>query len=467
MTHSLVITTDTDQPNKVNGYVVFPAYGENFPVEGTRESGEWKLRAGISDEYRAKGSSLRAAARRLAKEIGIAEGTVAIGSGIIGQDTRYDVRTGRELPKTSVREIPITIAEYMADEPTEDSREAESKESAIENTPTHVVTFLDGTTEHVTVIENRYELDPSYGSCGYVMVKHGGRVARQIRFGPSGDGYRLETLSEYAMRTEGATDREIADALATLRKGPVESHKTSIREKVAMELHARKLAVMSTAGSYTWWSLSLWEPCDSYDTPSTEEFITADGMIVLVFDVDLYTLNCRVKYANDHDGYESVFNLQPLKYAVKHGYSIQDTDDLAIDSAGESHTWGESQKSATENAVYAINSDATDKIIGHVIATSLEQAWELAQYRGHVAGTFGVYRLDMTIDEAMPLMAAERRAAQEAAYECVVCGNTGATRAFDTTLCDPCRIQVERMKECVDRSPQESVNDDAPTFWYH
>src|ERR1041385_4625687 len=131
MTHSLVITTDTDQPNKVNGYVVYPAYGENFPVVGTRESGEWKLRAGISDEYRAKGSSLRAAARRLAKEIGIAEGTVAIGSGIIGQDTRYDVRTGRELPKTSVREIPITIAEYMADEP-EAVSEPATEESAPE-----------------------------------------------------------------------------------------------------------------------------------------------------------------------------------------------------------------------------------------------------------------------------------------------------------------------------------------------
>ncbi|WP_344585639.1 hypothetical protein [Nonomuraea roseoviolacea] len=190
----------------------------------------------------------------------------------------------------------------------------DTQESALaQDDPTHVITFLDGSTERVKVISSTFDRGEHYGqTSGSVTALSVNGAEYTYRFGPSGDGYNLETVEEYDTRTSPATDEEISAALEILSQSGVESHKTSIREKVAVELHTRKLAVMETAGSDTWWGLRLWEPSDSYDTPSTDAFVTVKGATVRVYDVNEYTQDSRVQYDDGTDGYVSVFDIVPV-----------------------------------------------------------------------------------------------------------------------------------------------------------
>lgn len=194
-----------------------------------------------------------------------------------------------------------------------------SQESAPETVePTHVITFLDGTTEPVSVISSTFDQGEHNGvASGTVRALSVNGVERTYRFGPSGDGYTLETVEAHSERTNPATEAEISEALEILRTGSVESHKTNIRTMVAMELHKRKLAVMATAGSDTWWMLRLWEPSDSYDTPSTDEWLMNGAEIVRVLGYDEYTEDCKVRSdAPDcPDRYVSVRELMPLSVA--------------------------------------------------------------------------------------------------------------------------------------------------------
>lgn len=72
--HALVV--DIVEPGKATGFVSGP---DDFPISATREGVTWYIFGGISDEYRAQGSTLAIAVRRLAREIGLT-GTAEIGN---------------------------------------------------------------------------------------------------------------------------------------------------------------------------------------------------------------------------------------------------------------------------------------------------------------------------------------------------------------------------------------------------
>ncbi|MFI6495979.1 hypothetical protein [Nonomuraea typhae] len=76
-----VITIDLVETGRVTGWVDFSSYGDDFPVAGREENGEWLIYAGLSDEYNANGASLAVAVRRLAESIGLT-GTAKIGNKI-------------------------------------------------------------------------------------------------------------------------------------------------------------------------------------------------------------------------------------------------------------------------------------------------------------------------------------------------------------------------------------------------
>lgn len=337
MTHSLVITTDTDQPNKVNGFVNYLAYGDDFPVVGTRESGKWTLRAGISDEYRAEGTSLRATARRLAKEIGIIEGTIAIGSGAFGEDKVYDVRTGREV-KESAREVDPSPAPRLS---------LPFEPSYYPNT--------DGGTD---IRDGNGEIQ------GWtVRTTHG-----------SFRGYRANG----ELIATPLTDAEAIHIILCELGTPIEYEVT----------------------------VPASEPRKSNLRPMTPDRVAR-----------------REARAERVAARGPIPEIDPML----------DTDDLAIDSAGESHMWDESQESARELVLplYPNDKGGTDvrngkgEVMGHTWYTDAMGFVASVEFE-----SIGTYETD-----------------EEAVHAVLACLATAA--------------------EATENAPQKSANDDAPTYWYH
>lgn len=65
--HALVV--DLVEPGKLIG---FPTADPHAPsLRGTRDGHTWRVYAGDQDQYRAKGSTLDIALRRLAKQLGL------------------------------------------------------------------------------------------------------------------------------------------------------------------------------------------------------------------------------------------------------------------------------------------------------------------------------------------------------------------------------------------------------------
>jgi hypothetical protein len=425
--HTIVLTTV--ETNKVTGWINFPEYGDEFPVYGKRETGKWVLFAGVSDEYNTdddKSSTVQAAARKLAKLIGITEGTTAIGEGAAGEDKVYDIRTGREIKKTSVREIPITLAEYMAATPTEvDSKPVteESEEESLSSLEMELLAEYDAPQESATEVDPspapRFSLpfEPAYypNDDGGTDIRDGNGELQGWTVRTDHGSFRgycasgeliatpltddeaihiilceLGTPIEYEVTVPASSESQEPADVSFERRAAQRARLAAARAKrEAREAESKESADAETfvpTHRVTWYvnadSTRKFEDVVlvSQDTHRDYGFLYGTARVISqtaewqrqMFPwlgatnertIDFGLSEALAIEPIQPAGEPRTSNLRPVTPAIAASRAARaervaargelpmgdptlDTDDLAIDSAGESHTWSESQESA-------------------------------------------------------------------------------------------------------------------------